>query len=94
MEKKLHLNGNNPISIVKRRIYDYFQRKHVKESGEPLFAVFDDISPITTTAQNFDYLLRPRKQNSLFLIPARIHFLRPHQQNLLLSQPFIARLWA
>ena len=34
-------------------------------------------------------LLRPRKQNSLFLIPARIDFLRPHQQNLLLSQPFI-----
>ena len=38
-------------------------------------------------------LVRPRKQNSLFLIPARIDFLRPHQQNLLLSQPFIARLW-
>ena len=38
--------------------------------------------------------VRPRKQNSLFLIPARIDFLRPHQQNLLLSQPFVARLWA
>ena len=64
MEKKLHLNGNNPISIVKQRIYDYFQRKHVKECGEPLFAIFDDLSPVTTTAQNFDYLLIPKGHNA------------------------------
>ena len=29
-----------------------------------------------------------------FILPARIDFLRLRQQNLLLSQPFIARLWA
>lgn len=60
MEKKLHLAGNNPISIVKRKIYDYFQREYVSESGDPLFTIFDDLSPVTTPVQNFDTLLIPK----------------------------------
>lgn len=59
MERKLHLVQNNPVNLVKQRVYDYFQRNHVNENGDPLFATFDDFSPVTAE-QSFDHLLMPR----------------------------------
>lgn len=59
METKLHLVQNHPVNIVKQKIYDYFQRNHVGNNGDPVFAVFEDLSPVTTPYQNFDNLLIP-----------------------------------
>lgn len=59
MEGKLHLAQNHPVNIVKQKVYDYFRRNHVSENGDPLFATFEDLSPITTPYQNFDNLLIP-----------------------------------
>jgi phenylalanyl-tRNA synthetase alpha chain len=59
MERKLHLDKNNPIYAVKQKVYDYFRRYHVNENGDPIFTIFDDLSPVTTPYQNFDSLLIP-----------------------------------
>lgn len=59
MERKLHLAPDHPINIVKQRTYNYFQRNHVDKLGSPLFTTFDDISAVTTPAQNYDSLLIP-----------------------------------
>ena len=42
---------NHPIEIVKRTIYEYFQKRD--------FEIFDDLSPIVSVSDNFDKLLLP-----------------------------------
>ena len=58
MERKCHLAEDNPINLVKQRVYNHFQRNHVDENGKPLFPTFDHFSPITLE-QSFDRLLLP-----------------------------------
>ena len=59
LEKQLHVSPDHPISIVKQKVYEYFQKNHVDQNRNPLFTTFDDLSPVTTQAQNFDYCLMP-----------------------------------
>lgn len=59
MERKLHLAEDNPINLVKQKVYNHFQRNHVDENRKPLFPIFDNLSPVTPE-QSFDRLLMPQ----------------------------------
>lgn len=56
--RNLHLEKNNPISIVRQRIVNYFYSSFTHR-GNPSFSVYDNLNPIVTTKQNFDDLLIP-----------------------------------
>ena len=56
--KNLHLQKNNPLSIVRQRIVNYFYASF-SHRGHPSFSIYDNLSPIVTTKQNFDDLLIP-----------------------------------
>ncbi|XP_059055943.1 probable phenylalanine--tRNA ligase, mitochondrial [Achroia grisella] len=56
--KNLHLRKDNPLSMVRQRIVQYFY-KSFTHRGNPTFSVYDNLSPIVTTKQNFDDLLIP-----------------------------------
>ena len=81
-------NEANRETVIEQFQFDCLAVATDPNGGDPRMNVF------SFNSLSHNNWVRPRKQNSLFLIPARIDFLRPHQQNLLLSQPFIARLWA
>jgi phenylalanyl-tRNA synthetase alpha chain len=53
--KGLHLNVNHPLGQLKHRIQTYFESL----DATPRFETFDRLSPIVTTAENFDSLLTP-----------------------------------
>ncbi|KAI8822034.1 uncharacterized protein EV422DRAFT_525439 [Fimicolochytrium jonesii] len=48
-DRRLHLQPNHPINILKRRIESHF----------PSFTPIDSLDPVVTTQQNFDSLLFP-----------------------------------
>jgi phenylalanyl-tRNA synthetase alpha chain len=53
--KNLHLQKNHPICIIKEFIYKYFNSlSHYN------FYIFDNLSPIVSTENNFDKLLIPK----------------------------------
>ncbi|XP_075985685.1 phenylalanyl-tRNA synthetase, mitochondrial [Anticarsia gemmatalis] len=56
--RNLHLEKNNPLSLVRQRIVNYFYSSFTQR-GNPLFSVYDNLSPIVTVKQNFDDLLIP-----------------------------------
>lgn len=57
--RRLHNQRNHPINLVRQRIQNYFYANFTNRSGNPLFAVFDNLSPVVTPYQNFDSLLVP-----------------------------------
>lgn len=57
LNRNIHLQYNHPLSIVRQRIVKYFYKSYKSPSSNPLFSVFDNISPIVTTEQNFNNLL-------------------------------------
>lgn len=56
--RNLHLQKHNPLSIVRQRIVNYFYSSFTHR-GHPAFSVYDNLSPVVTTKQNFDDLLIP-----------------------------------
>uniref|UniRef100_H2ZQD4 Phenylalanine--tRNA ligase, mitochondrial n=1 Tax=Ciona savignyi TaxID=51511 RepID=H2ZQD4_CIOSA len=58
--RNLHTQKDHPIYIVKEAIVQHFYSSYVKSRGVPLFAVFDNLSPVVTVKQNFDSLLTPK----------------------------------
>lgn len=56
---RLHNRLNHPINLIRQRIQNYFYVNYTNRAGNPLFAVFDNISPVVTSRQNFDSLLVP-----------------------------------
>lgn len=58
LNKNLHLQNDNPLSLVRQRIVNYFYSNFTK-CGNPAFSVYDNLSPIVSTKQNFDDLLIP-----------------------------------
>jgi len=58
--RNLYLQKNHPLSHVRQRIVDFFYKKFIGRTGNPLFSVYDSLSPIVTTEQNFDSLLVPK----------------------------------
>jgi len=57
--RKLHNTIGHPLYLTRQRIQNYFYSGFVNRVGNPMFAVFDNISPVVTTHQNFDSLLVP-----------------------------------
>lgn len=53
--RRLHLQKNHPLEIVKSKIYNYFGSE---------FIVFDDLSEIVSVKNNFDLLLIPEDHPS------------------------------
>ncbi|CAG9792867.1 unnamed protein product [Diatraea saccharalis] len=56
--RNLHLQKGNPLSMVRQRIVNYFY-KSFTHRGNPIFSIYDNLSPIVTVKQNFDDLLIP-----------------------------------
>ncbi|CAD7011701.1 unnamed protein product [Ceratitis capitata] len=54
-----HVQRNHPLSILRQRIVNYFYAAYRNSRGNPLFSVYDQLSPIVTVEQNFDNLLFP-----------------------------------
>ncbi|XP_063629357.1 probable phenylalanine--tRNA ligase, mitochondrial [Cydia splendana] len=58
LDRNLHLKKDNPLSILRQRIVNYFYSSFTYR-GNPTFSVYDNLSPIVTTKQNYDDLLIP-----------------------------------
>lgn len=63
LNTNLHLQKGHPLSIVRQRIVNYFYSSFTRR-GNPIFSVYDNISPIVSTKQNFDDLLIPNDHPS------------------------------
>lgn len=57
--KNLHCQKYHPLCLLKNRITDYFYKKYVGRTGTPIFSIYDSLSPVVNTYQNFDSLLVP-----------------------------------
>ncbi|KAM5269031.1 phenylalanine--tRNA ligase, mitochondrial isoform 3-T7 [Hipposideros larvatus] len=80
--RNLHNQQHHPLWLIKERVKQHFYTQYVGRSGTPLFSVYDDLSPVVTTWQNFDSLLIPaehpsRKKGDNYYLN-RTHMLRAH----------------
>ncbi|XP_065896648.1 phenylalanine--tRNA ligase, mitochondrial-like [Dysidea avara] len=57
--RKLHLQSQHPLGIIKNRIIHHFNKTYTTRNGNTLFASIDDVSPVVTVKQNFESLLIP-----------------------------------
>ncbi|XP_062473803.1 phenylalanine--tRNA ligase, mitochondrial isoform X3 [Pezoporus occidentalis] len=80
--KNLHNKKHHPLWLIKEQIKDHFYKQYVGRRGNPLFSVYDGLSPVVTVQQNFDSLLIPQnhasrsKEDNYYL--NRGHMLRAH----------------
>ncbi|XP_054721555.1 probable phenylalanine--tRNA ligase, mitochondrial [Uloborus diversus] len=93
ISRNLHRQKDHPLNIIKLIIVRYMYGSFLNRCGNPLFSVYDHLSPIVTTHQNFDSLLIPkdhpsRKKSDTYFINSK-YLLRPHtsahQKELILS---------
>ncbi|CAG9570763.1 unnamed protein product [Danaus chrysippus] len=63
LNRNLHLKKDNPLSLVRQRIVNYFYKSFTNR-GNPSFSVYDNLPPVVTTKQNFDDLLIPEDHPS------------------------------
>ncbi|XP_072168799.1 phenylalanine--tRNA ligase, mitochondrial-like [Diadema setosum] len=78
----LHNQPHHPLCIIKEQIRDHFYKSFLNRRGNPLFSIYDHISPVVTVRQNFDSVLVPkdhisRKRGDNYYIN-REHMLRAH----------------
>lgn len=64
LDRNLHLQHNHPLSIIRKRIVKYFYGAYLNPRGNPLFSVYENLSPVVSTEQNFDNLLIPKDHPS------------------------------
>ncbi|KAK6632998.1 hypothetical protein RUM43_012741 [Polyplax serrata] len=64
LDKKLHLQQNHPICMMKDRILHFMHNKFVNTRGNAIFSMHDNLNPIVTVRQNFDSLLVPHDHPS------------------------------
>ncbi|XP_025115953.1 phenylalanine--tRNA ligase, mitochondrial-like isoform X1 [Pomacea canaliculata] len=57
--QNLHREHGNPLYLIRKRIENYFYKNFVNRRGNPIFSIYDNISPVVTLEQNFDSLLVP-----------------------------------
>ncbi|XP_070575311.1 phenylalanine--tRNA ligase, mitochondrial-like [Ptychodera flava] len=80
--RDLHNMKQHPICIIKELIRDFFYKRFLTNRGTPLFSIYDNLSPIVSTEENFDQLLVPRdhisrqKQDNYYINSSTI--LRAH----------------
>ena len=77
LNEQLHNLKNHPINLVRQRIQNYFYSNYLKSSGNPLFAVFDNLNPVVTPYQSFDSLLFPenhpgRLRNDTYYVNSKL----------------------
>ncbi|XP_060470870.1 phenylalanine--tRNA ligase, mitochondrial isoform X3 [Panthera onca] len=80
--RNLHNQQHHPLWLIKERVKEHFYQQYVGRFGTPLFSVYDDLSPVVTTWQNFDSLLIPadhpsRKKGDNYYVNGT-HMLRAH----------------
>ncbi|XP_051542647.1 phenylalanine--tRNA ligase, mitochondrial-like isoform X2 [Myxocyprinus asiaticus] len=80
--RQLHNRPHHPLWLIKERIKDHFYCSYIGRSGNPIFSVHDNLSPIVTVEQNFDSLLIPpdhpsRKKGDNYYLNCT-HMLRAH----------------
>ncbi|XP_068959646.1 phenylalanine--tRNA ligase, mitochondrial isoform X3 [Petaurus breviceps papuanus] len=80
--KNLHNRKYHPLWLVLERVKHHFYKEYIGPYGTPLFSVFDGLSPVVTTWQNFDSLLVPadhpsRKKGDNYYLN-HTHMLRSH----------------
>lgn len=63
-DRNLHLQLNHPLSIIRKKIVNYFYSAYRSPRGNPLFSVYDNFSPVVSVEQNFDNLLIPKEHPS------------------------------
>lgn len=64
LDRNLHLKQNHPLSIIRKKIVNYFYGAYLNPRGNPLFSVYDNLSPVVSIEQNFDNLLIPKDHPS------------------------------
>lgn len=57
--QNLHNKKHHPLNLIRQRIQDFFYGYAKNSRGNPLFSVYDNLSPVVTQQQNFDSLLVP-----------------------------------
>lgn len=57
--QNLHNKKHHPLNLIRQRIQDFFYGYAKNSRGNPLFSVYDNLSPVVTLQQNFDSLLVP-----------------------------------
>ncbi|OWF53551.1 phenylalanine--tRNA ligase, mitochondrial-like [Mizuhopecten yessoensis] len=71
--KNLHGKKYHPLNLIKLRINDFFYKNYFNKYRNPLFSVYDNLSPVVTLYQNYDSLLVPvdhpsrRKTDSYYI---------------------------
>jgi len=82
LPRKLHMQNQHPLGLIKARIIDYMYKKYRGNRGNPLFSIVDQMDPVVSMDQNFDSLLVPKdhvsrnKSDSYYL--NREYMLRAH----------------
>ncbi|XP_053685945.1 probable phenylalanine--tRNA ligase, mitochondrial [Sabethes cyaneus] len=64
LDRNLHLRLNHPLAIIRQKIVKYFYGAYLSPRGNPLFSVYDNLSPVVSVEQNFDNLLVPKDHPS------------------------------
>ncbi|XP_066262548.1 probable phenylalanine--tRNA ligase, mitochondrial [Euwallacea similis] len=62
--RNLHLKKCHPINLVQQRINNYFYKSFTNSRGNPIFSVYNNLSPIVSVNQNFNSLLIPKEHPS------------------------------
>nr|XP_054361639.1 phenylalanine--tRNA ligase, mitochondrial [Mirounga angustirostris] len=80
--RNLHNQQHHPLWLIKERVKEHFYKQYVGRFRTPLFSVYEDLSPVVTTWQNFDSLLIPadhpsRKKGDNYYLNGT-HMLRAH----------------
>jgi len=80
--RNLHKEKYHPLNLVCKSIVNFMYKSFVNRKGNPLFSVYDIMSPVVTTKQNFDSLLIPanhpsRSKSDSYYLNAG-HILRSH----------------
>lgn len=77
-----HNCADHPLCLFKQRLIDFFYGHFKGRTGNPIFSIYDKISPVVTTVENYDSLLVPkdhpsRKKTDSYYLNGT-HMLRAH----------------
>lgn len=78
--RNLHLQKDHPLCWIREEIVNHFYTTYMKSTRTPLFAVFDNFSPVVSTYQNFDSMLVPKS-----------HFSRSRSDNYYINESTLLR---
>lgn len=59
VDKKLLLRESHPLNLIKQHVCSYFFKNFIGRTGNPIFSVYDNLSPVVTVKECFDSLLVP-----------------------------------